>query len=152
MKKQFLFFGLFILFFGCKTAVPVPEQTQQTDNLQPSWADFTIAFGSCNRTDIDNLLWDDVAQTKPNVWIWGGDNIYADTDNMQKLEAMYTVQSRLQSYDSLRNIANIIGTWDDHDYGLNDGGVEFKAKQGSQQAFLDFMGVPKDSPVTLERP
>lgn len=37
-----------------------------------------------------------------------------------------------------------MGTWDDHDYGLNDGGIEFHAKQGSQQLFLDFIGVPQE--------
>ncbi len=40
----------------------------------------------------------------------------------------------------------VIGTWDDHDYGLNDGGEEFLKKQESQQAFLDFMEVYLDSP------
>lgn len=50
---------------------------------------FTIAFGSCNRTDLPNNLWDDIYNSQPNLFIWGGDNVYADTANMKKLAAFY---------------------------------------------------------------
>jgi len=46
-------------------------------------ANFTIAFGSCNKTDLPNLLWDDILNSHPDVFIWGGDNVYADTDDMK---------------------------------------------------------------------
>lgn len=109
--------------------------------------DFVLAFGSCNRTDLPNLLWDDILDTQPNVWVWGGDNIYADTDNMEALRSMYTKQKKNKDYKKLIENTEIIGTWDDHDYGLNDGGVEFEAKAESQQEFLNFMNVPLDSPL-----
>ena len=32
----------------------------------------------------------------------------------------------------------MIATWDDHDYGVNDSGREYPAKEGSRQAMLDF--------------
>ena len=35
---------------------------------------------------------------------------------------------------------------DDHDFGVNDGGADFAQKDVSQGLFLDFLGVPKDSP------
>jgi alkaline phosphatase D len=109
--------------------------------------DFVLAFGSCNRTDLPNLLWDDILNTKPNLWVWGGDNVYADTDDMEALRAMYTKQNENKEYKKLIKKTEIIGTWDDHDYGLNDGGVEFEAKAESQQEFLNFMNVSKDSPL-----
>lgn len=109
--------------------------------------DFVLAFGSCNRTDLPNLLWDDILNTKPNVWVWGGDNVYADTDDMEALRAMYTMQNENKGYKKLIKKTEIIGTWDDHDYGLNDGGVEFEAKAESQQEFLNFMNVSTDSPL-----
>jgi alkaline phosphatase D len=40
----------------------------------------------------------------------------------------------------------VVGTWDDHDYGLNDAGKEFEGKADSMQLMLDFVGEPKDSP------
>ena len=39
-----------------------------------------------------------------------------------------------------------MGTWDDHDYGKNDAGVEWVIKEESQEIFLDFLGVSGDSP------
>jgi alkaline phosphatase D len=107
---------------------------------------FQIAFGSCNRTEIPNPFWDDILQAGPDLWIWGGDNIYADTGDWEQLQAMYQAQKEVPGYKALIAQVPVIGTWDDHDYGLNDGGVEFEAKAVSQRAFLDFMGVPQESP------
>ncbi|UOX33135.1 alkaline phosphatase family protein [Flavobacterium sediminilitoris] len=121
----------------------VPFSIYGQDETQ---SDFTIAFGSCNKHSVENLLWDDVLNTKPDVWIWGGDIVYADTDNMIKLKKIYDAQNAVKTYQELKVTVPVIGTWDDHDYGLNDGGIEFTAKKESQQAFLDFMDVAKDSP------
>ncbi len=107
--------------------------------------DFTIAFGSCDDEDRPNHLWDEVLAQHPDVWIWGGDNIYADTENMQLMKAKYALQLEDATYQQLRKEAVIMGTWDDHDYGLNDGGEEYTKKGESQQLLLDFLDVPKNS-------
>lgn len=39
----------------------------------------------------------------------------------------------------------IIGTWDDHDYGNNDGNKYFKDKHLMRNIFLDFLEVDKNS-------
>lgn len=109
-------------------------------------SDFNLAFGSCNKQDEPNHLWDDILAARPDVWVWGGDNIYADTDNMKKLRRMYNKQKQVEGYARLTGTVPVIGTWDDHDYGLNDGGTDFAAKRESQREFLDFMGVPNTSP------
>ena len=80
---------------------------------------------------------------KPDVWIWGGDNIYADTDDVAVIASMYKAQDRVPGYRKLKSVTQITGTWDDHDYGLNDGGVEWEFKEESQQALLDFLEVPE---------
>jgi alkaline phosphatase D len=108
--------------------------------------DFTIAFGSCNKSNLPNILWDDVLNTDPDVWIWGGDIVYADTDNMSELKMEYEKQDDIIGYKTLKNKVPVIGTWDDHDYGVNDGGVEYKMKKESQQHFLDFMEVSSNDP------
>lgn len=141
MKKILFILGWLLVITACKTTKPVQN------NSSDKWkSDFTIAFGSCNKHNVSNLLWDDIVAVQPNIWIWGGDIVYADTDNMDKLRSIYTAQNSVKGYQRLKEIVPVIGTWDDHDYGLQDGGVEFAAKQESQQEFLDFMGVPKDSP------
>jgi len=111
---------------------------------------FTIAFGSCNKTQIKNMLWEPIVAENPNLWIWGGDNIYADTSNMIKLEKLYQRQDEVKAYQYLKSSIPVIGTWDDHDYGINDGGVEFAAKKESQQLFLDFLDVSEDDPIRFQ--
>lgn len=139
MRKLIVLCSAIIVITACKSISKVSsEDVGQTE--------FVIAFGSCNKSTLDNLLWDDISKSKPDLWIWGGDDIYADTDDMNKLEAMYSHQKSVSGYNILSKQVPVIGTWDDHDYGLNDGGVEFKAKEGSQEKFLDFLDVPKDSP------
>lgn len=116
----------------------------QSNNENLAKADFTIAFGSCNKQTKTNALWDEILMQHPNVWIWGGDIVYADTDNMEKLEANYKKQLQQNGYTDIIKMAKILGTWDDHDYGKNDAGKEFTKKKESQQLLLDFLGVPKD--------
>ncbi len=143
MNKIVGLFTLLLLMFSCK---PMQNKNKEKQFAEEVNSDFTIAFGSCNKTKKNNVLWDDVLAVKPDLWAWGGDIIYADTENMDTLHKMYAAQKNLPSYAEIVDSIPIIGTWDDHDYGLNDGGKEFSAKKGSQQEFLDFMDVPKDSP------
>ncbi|QCX00491.1 alkaline phosphatase family protein [Aggregatimonas sangjinii] len=145
MKKTTILFGALFFLIGCKSSQTVSEN-ENTIATEPLLEEFTIAFGSCNRTDLPNLLWDDILAIQPDLWLWGGDNIYADTDDMQQLRSMYRAQDQIAGYRELKSKTPVLGTWDDHDYGLNDGGVEFTAKKESQQEFLNFMNVPEDSP------
>ena len=108
--------------------------------------DYTIVFGSCNRQDEPQPLWIAILKNEPDLFLWGGDNIYADTKNMAKMEADYQKQLKHKDYQKLLETTPVLGTWDDHDYGKNDGGKEWEYKEESQQLFLDFFAVPKDSP------
>lgn len=139
MQKIVISISCLLLVFGCKSSAS--RKANSTDTI-----DFTIAFGSCNKHTLENLLWDDILNANPDVWVWGGDIVYADTDDMPTLEAIYNAQNKITGYKKLKSKIPIIGTWDDHDYGLNDGGVEFAAKKQSQQKFLDFMDVSLESP------
>ncbi|CCD18714.1 hypothetical protein, conserved (fragment), partial [Trypanosoma vivax Y486] len=44
-----------------------------------------------------------------------------------------------------RHEPRVIGVWDDHDFGKNDGGKEHVNKEEMQKIFLDFLEVPSDS-------
>lgn len=37
-----------------------------------------IAFGSCSKADMKQPLWEPISSLQPQVFIWGGDNVYAD--------------------------------------------------------------------------
>ena len=61
----------------------------------------TIAFGSCSDQEKPQELWQDIVKQKPELWIWGGDNIYADTGDTLKLKEMYGKQKWDPDYQAL---------------------------------------------------
>lgn len=140
MKKYYTFLVVLVLFSACRKKA---EKTVEIE-AEPT-PDFIVAFGSCNMAQEPNPFWDDILVENPNVWIWGGDIVYADTDDVERLRSIYAMQDTVAGYNKLKQEVPIIGTWDDHDFGLNDGGSDFSIKKESQQVFLDFMDVPADS-------
>ena len=50
-------------------------------------------------------------------------------------------QVHLHEQKELFRTMPIMYTWDDHDYCVNDAGVEFAKKEQSKELFLDFFGV-----------
>jgi len=131
-----LFVGL--VFVSCKTTTPIPQNTT-TNNFH---SDFSLAFGSGNNQKLKNPFWQAIQNKKPNVWIWEGDAIYSDTENMSVLKKNYDLQKNKTDYQNFIQHIPVIGTWDDHEYGVNDGGAEYPQKVASQKLFLDFLDVP----------
>ena len=107
-----------------------------------------MAFGSCNRQDAPQPLWKPILADHPDLWIWMGDNIYGDSPVMDTLRAKYARQNANPDYQLLKASTPIIGVWDDHDYGINDGDKRFAQKKESRDLMFDFLGTPADA---LER-
>lgn len=76
-----------------------------------------------------------------------GDNIYGDTEDMQIMKAKYDKQKQRPSYQKLIKSMDIYGIWDDHDFGVNDGGKEYSMKDESKHLMLDFLDIPADATV-----
>jgi len=87
-----------------------------------------------------------MAQAKPDLTLLLGDNIYADTADMDVMRAKYETLGANADFQALRNEAPMLAVWDDHDYGVNDGGADFPQRSAAQDVFLDFWRVPTDSP------
>jgi alkaline phosphatase D len=105
-----------------------------------------MAFGSCNRQDAPQPLWKPIIADRPDLWIWMGDNIYGDSPVMDTLRAKYARQNANPDYQLLKARTPLIGIWDDHDYGINDGGKHFVQKKDSRNLMFDFLDVPANSP------
>jgi alkaline phosphatase D len=110
-------------------------------------AKFKIAFGSCSEENDPDQMWAEVLQQKPNLWLWLGDNIYGDSHNMDSLRAGYDKQKSHPDYQKMTKAFPIIGTWDDHDYGVNDGGKFYSKKKESKEELLQFLDVPANAKV-----
>ena len=87
-----------------------------------------------------------MASEQADVMIFLGDNIYADTEDMQVMRKKYQLLADNKDFQKLLKSAPAYAVWDDHDYGVNDGGTNYPQKVLSQVEFLDFWNVSKDSP------
>ena len=106
---------------------------------------YIVAFGSCASQDNPLSIFDVVVKHEPDLFIFLGDNIYGDTEDMDVLKAKYTQLENKPSFQNLKNNVDIIATWDDHDYGKNDAGRHYRFKSESKEIFLDFFQEPADS-------
>ena len=104
-----------------------------------------IAFGSCCKQDKPAPIWDSIAAQKPERFLFIGDNIYGDSEDMEVLKAKWKLLTDMPGFQKLKATCPILATWDDHDYGVNDGGLEYPKRKESQQLFLDVFGEPADS-------
>jgi alkaline phosphatase D len=104
-----------------------------------------IAFGSCINTNAHPML-EQMLRVPFDLAILLGDNIYADTTNMTVMQAKYDALKTSPFWQALRQKAPLLATWDDHDFGANDAGLEYPRKVESQRLFLDFLDEPAASP------
>ncbi len=104
-----------------------------------------IAFGSCIQHDQPLPIFDRLLEDRPELLLFLGDNIYADTDDLAVLRAKYQMLGSKPEFRRLTAASRVLATWDDHDFGRNDGGADFAFRQASQAAFFDFWDEPKDS-------
>ena len=103
-----------------------------------------IAFGSCAEQADSQPIWDAILAYKPELFIFAGDNVYGDfnTADAGPLRKAYATADAIAGYNKLRDSVPHLAVWDDHDYGLNDGGGDFPHKAVSKDLFLDFWKVP----------
>jgi len=111
-----------------------------------------IAFGSCAKQWQHQAIWDAVIAAKPDLWLFLGDAIYADTDGKtawpvteKQLAGEWHRLADKPEFQRTRSQIPFMATWDNHDYGTHNGGAEFPLKEASKRIFLDFFGEPADS-------
>ena len=112
LRNCFFLFLSFHLLLACGQ-----KENKSTTNPDPTTNSpeiTTIAFGSCSRESSPQEMWPFVLNQKPDLWIWLGDNIYGDSEDMTVLKAKYDRQKSEANYQKLRNSTEIIGIWDDH--------------------------------------
>lgn len=106
-----------------------------------------IAFGSCANEHKPQPIWKAISEVRPQLFIFMGDNVYADTADPAKLKESYGNLAAIPEFAMLREETPIVATWDDHDYGRNDAGAEWGGKDASKEAFMAFFNTPDNSPL-----
>lgn len=112
-----------------------------------------IAFGSCARETSDQTIWNTIKAEDPDLFLFIGDNVYGDPwtsdplfadPAMPKMVNSYNTLAQSEPFADLRQDVPVMTTWDDHDFGENDGGADYLFKDRAQALFLDAWNVPAD--------
>lgn len=105
-----------------------------------------VAFGSCAEQHKPQPVWTAIQAQRPQLFLALGDNIYCDTEDMGEMAKEYARLARIPEFRRFRAAVPIYATWDDHDFGANDGGGDYPKKEDSQRLFLQFWKEPAASP------
>jgi alkaline phosphatase D len=132
-------------------AAPAPVSAQAPDGGPLT----RIAFGSCADEEKPQPIWKAILAYQPELFLFTGDNVYGDVrdgknvpeaDLIDSLVHAYGQAAKIQDLATLRATVPHLATWDDHDYGKNDAGVDFAGKAQAQELFLQFWDVPPGDP------
>ena len=108
--KKFIFFSLLISICS---------------NTLYAYADsIKIGLGSCLDQNYPQPIWQTIEKENLNYFVFLGDNVYGDspTGSLIKMNRAYKKQKKMFP-DFLKEM-KIYSIWDDHDYGINDGGAD----------------------------
>ena len=107
---------------------------------------YKFGLGSCLHQDQEQAIWKAIKLEEIDSFIFLGDNVYGDTQsgNLKRMKKAYAKQKlNLPRWLVEKEILSI---WDDHDYGLNDGGSSYQNKVEAQELFVDFWKIPPEDP------
>ncbi len=123
---------------------------------------FTVAVGSC--AYVNEPFWDrpgrgygdsmmvfkTLHEQKPDLMLWLGDNTYTregDWNTKGGFQHRYTHTRSLPEMQPLLASTHHYATWDDHDYGPNDGDRSFWNKEMASETFDLFWANPNGKPL-----
>ena len=155
--------GCFLLLFFVVCHVCVandPSKSKGSDSIDPRTIPLEkVMFASCFHQDKETNIFTPMLKYKPDLFLWTGDSVYYHArpfnysfamatreEMLHDLEKTYSKQKDRKNYREMVRSAKLVdGTWDDHDYGQNDGGKYVAYRAARQDLFLDFLDVPKNS-------
>lgn len=120
-------------------ALPAPADATHAHHLR-------IAFGSCAKQSKPQPIWAAVRAARPDLFLFLGDNLYADAKDADTLRQRYAEFRKAEALQAFRRDVPHLAIWDDHDFGDDDVGGEYTFKALSQQLFCDEWNEPADSP------
>lgn len=116
-----------------------------------------IAFGSCNN-QLREGIFSVISSYNPDQLILLGDNVYVDKKKLfgfqeatpEQIDQQYCILngdlSWMQLVKTLGGYDSIYATWDDHDFGINNGDSSYRYRDQSLNSFYNFFRVDLESP------
>jgi alkaline phosphatase D len=105
-----------------------------------------IAFGSCLDQNKPQPIWQAVRGVRPQLFLMIGDNVYGNVKSaeMNELKEAYAAQAAQAELAEARAAIPFLAVWDDHDYGVSDGGASFAYKAASARLFHEFWQMARE--------
>ncbi len=130
---------------GVIRAVPMPSaRLDASKSLQ------RIVFASCADQLGDQSIWDRIVSENPDLTLFIGDNVYGDAPSddpaLPELKAAYMRLSQSAPFSRARAAAPMLTIWDDHDFGMNDGGGAYQFKSQSEALFEYVWALAENDP------
>lgn len=116
--------------------------------IDPAAALSRIGFGSCLDQRHPQPIWKSVLAAKPDLFLMIGDNVYGDSKSpdLAELVEAYRLQAKHPEFAAARTAVPMLAIWDDHDYGLNDGGAAYAGRELSARLFRKFWHYETEQP------
>jgi alkaline phosphatase D len=107
---------------------------------------FRVAVGACLRYAPGGNALEDIAEHDPDLMLWLGDNIYADTEDMAEMRAIYGQLAANPRFQALAASTETMAVWDDHDMGWDNANATWPHRDAAKEEFLRFWGAPPEDP------
>ena len=138
------------------------SMTMSKPKIDVEYPDVTtkiLTFGSCHNNKSfkpgQPVIWDAISALKPDTFLWTGDTVYSSKksgiSSPALLQEQYTQMANNETIGYSTFLSNgevegylkggVHGTWDDHDYGANDHGMQMPNRKERQNLLLDFLGI-----------
>ena len=118
-------------------------------NIYSNQEILTLGFGSCLHQDRSMAILKIIEKKELDLFMFIGDNVYGDQEDGELNKLIRTYK---QQYNNLENFLKNVSTefiWDDHDFGLNDGGSNYRYKDKAKELFLETWKIPFNDPRRL---
>ena len=112
-----------------------------------------ILVASCNDEELDSPALAQIAKEDADLFLMIGDNVYGDRDGrdyannqpeLEELRESFADLAARPEFQAVRAKFPMMVAWDDHDYGLNDGGKHFAFRQYAELIHETFWGLGDD--------
>lgn len=127
--------------------------------LRTTSKNLRVAVGSCSYDKFEKeqvVIWERLANEKPDLFFWLGDTSYADkfpdrllkTPTPNELFARYIQSASRLQYFNLPHLIPTLAVWDDHDFGGNDSDQKYPQKDKALAIFKAFFAQSPKTTVT----
>lgn len=135
--KRFLICFTLLILSSCVHA-PTPK-TVEIKAVSTEITLSKISFGSCSDQKLPQPIWNTILALQPDLHIALGDNVYASRPKMDgELAETYAKQASIPEFAKFRAAVPIVATWDDHDFGKDDSGLDNPRQAEAKTEFLKF--------------